>query len=81
MLRYGGWYTDLDTITFRPAPRLVNTLGRSGAFVGNGNLVLGPGGGFLAAVMRQADRKFTGKGWNSLGPVLVTETLVKVGFK
>ena len=39
LFRYGGWYTDLDTVTIRPTNHIENTVAISGDFVANGNLV------------------------------------------
>ena len=39
LFRYGGWYTDLDTVTIRPTNHMENTVAISGDFVANGNLV------------------------------------------
>ena len=74
-IRYGGWYTDTDTITVARTDHLDNVVASSGAFVANGNLIFSPANGFLEQMMIRAEQKFTGKGWNSLGPVLITETI------
>ena len=91
IIRYGGWYTDTDTVTVDRTDHLENVVASSGAFVANGNLVFSPGNGFLEQMMIRAEQKFTGKGWNSLGsltflfsrithliagPVLLTETIM-----
>ena len=65
--RYGGWYTDTDTITVGRTDHLENVVASSGAFVANGNMIFSPGNGFLEQMMVRAEHKFTGRGWNSLG--------------
>ena len=65
--RYGGWYSDLDTVTIASTSHLATTVAMSGDFVSNGNLVFPARHRFLRHLMVQAQNRFTGKGWNSLG--------------
>ena len=39
----------------------------AGDFVANGNMIFDSGHPFLYKLMTQAEKKFTGQGWNSLG--------------
>ena len=39
----------------------------AGDFVANGNMIFDSGHPFLYKLMAQAEKKFTGHGWNSLG--------------
>ena len=77
LFRYGGWYTDLDTVTIRPTNHLRNTVAISGDFVANGNLVFSKNYTFLWKLMIKANARYTGVGWNSLGPVLLTDVIRK----
>ena len=78
--RYGGWYTDLDTVTVRPTNHIENTVAISGDFVANGNLVFSRNYTFLWKLMIKANARYTGLGWNSLGPVLLTDTIRKLQY-
>ena len=95
LFRYGGWYTDLDTVTIRPTNHIENTVAISGDFVANGNLVFSKNykvrwrlflkiyelftylslKKFLWKLMIKANARYTGLGWNSLGPVLLTDVI------
>ena len=66
-VRYGGWYSDMDTITVAATDHLENVVASSGDFVANGNLMFNPHNGFLHKLMIQAEKRFTSVGWNSLG--------------
>merc|ERR1711915_956325 len=74
--RYGGWYSDMDTITVRKSDHLQNVVASSGDFVANGNLIFSPKNKFLHLLMKRSEKKFTGQGWNSIGPVLLTESIL-----
>jgi hypothetical protein len=37
-IRYGGWYSDMDSITVAKTDHLENVVASSGDFVANGNL-------------------------------------------
>jgi len=78
LYRYGGWYTDTDTVTIKDTTSLKNTVALSGPFAANGNLIFQKGYGFLKKIIQKADSIYTGKGWNSLGPYLLTETIRNV---
>ena len=67
IFRYGGWYSDMDTITVAKSDHLENVVASSGDFVANGNLIFSARNGFLRRLMIQAEKKYTGVGWNSLG--------------
>lgn len=77
LYRYGGWYSDLDTVTIAKSNHLKNTVALASDFVANGNLIFDSGHPFLNKLMAQAEKTFTGRGWNSLGPVLLTNTLIE----
>ena len=65
--RYGGWYSDMDTITVAKSDHLENVAASSGDFVANGNLIFSARNGFLRRLMIQAEKIYTSVGWNSLG--------------
>jgi len=77
LYRYGGWYTDLDTVTTAATKTLQRTVGIAGDFVANGNMIFPSQSRFLRRLMVRADQRYTGKGWNSLGPALLTETIIE----
>ena len=61
--RYGGWYTDTDTITVRETTEIQkNTVALSGLFVANGNLFFEKQNKFLKLLLIEADRRYTGIG-------------------
>ena len=61
--RYGGWYTDTDTITVRETTEIqTNTVALSGLFVANGNLFFQKQYEFLRLLLIQADKRYTGIG-------------------
>ena len=60
--RYGGWYTDTDTVTIRKTTHFENTAALSGLFVANGNLIFSRGSKFLKELLVRADLRYTGKG-------------------
>ena len=66
-VRYGGWYTEMDTITVAASDKLENVVASSGDFVANGNLIFSAGNGFLKLLLSRAEERYTGQGWNSLG--------------
>ena len=72
--RYGGQYSDLDTVTMRNTQYLENVLSVAGDFISNANLFFSPSHPFLLELMKEADKKFTGKGWNSLGCMKYNES-------
>ena len=65
--RYGGLYSDLDTVTLATTHYLDNVVARAGSFVSNAALVFRRGQPFLLRLMEEADRRFSGQGWNSVG--------------
>ena len=67
LTRYGGQYSDLDTVSLLKTSHLENIVSVSGDFISNANIILAPRHPFVMALMRAANQKFTGKGWNSLG--------------
>ena len=75
IFRYGGWYSDMDTITVAPTDALENVVASSGDFVANGNLIFDPGNGFLEKLLIRAEEKYTGQGWNSLGQYCSTKNI------
>ena len=60
--RYGGWYTDTDTVTIRKTTHFENTAALSGLFVANGNLIFSRGSKFLKELLVRAELRYTGKG-------------------
>ena len=63
LARYGGWYSDLDTVTVAASTQLANTVGDAGTgFVANGNLIFSAGHSFLASLLQRAEARFTGQG-------------------
>ena len=60
--RYGGWYTDTDTVTIKDNTRLRNTVALSGDFVANGNMFFQRGYQFLKKLITVANKMYTGKG-------------------
>ena len=61
--RYGGWYTDTDTVTVRETTKIQkNTVALSGPFVANGNLFFEKQNKFLKLLLIEADRRYTGIG-------------------
>ena len=92
--RYGGQYSDLDTVSLLRTSHLENVVSVSGDFISNANMILAPRHPLVLALMRAADKRFTGRGWNSLGwriiscitfslftlsgPVLLTDTLASL---
>ena len=92
--RYGGQYSDLDTVSLLRTSHLENVVSVSGDFISNANMILAPQHPLVLALMRAADKRFTGRGWNSLGwriiscitfslftlsgPVLLTDTLASL---
>ena len=72
--RYGGQYSDLDTVTMRNTQYLENVLSVAGDFISNANLFFSPSHPFLLELMKEADKKFTGSGWNSLGCMKYNES-------
>ena len=69
--RYGGQYSDLDTVSLLKTNYLENIVSVSGDFISNANMIFAPHHPFVLALMRAANKKFTGRGWNSLGQCLV----------
>ena len=57
----------MDTITVAKSDHLENVVASSGDFVANGNLIFNNRNGFLRRLMIQAEKIYTGVGWNSLG--------------
>ena len=55
-----------------------NTVAISGDFVANGNLLFSKNYNFLWKLMIKANARYTGVGWNSLGPVLLTDVIRKI---
>ena len=63
LARYGGWDSDLDTVTVAAPAQLANTVGDAGTgFVANGNLIFSAGHPFLASLLQRAEGRFTGQG-------------------
>lgn len=67
MFRYGGQYSDLDTVTLISSNYLENVVAWAGDFISNANLIFKPGHPFLWKLMKEANQRFNGKGWNSVG--------------
>ena len=62
-LRYGGWYTDTDTVTIRETTEVkTNTVALSDVYVTNANLFFQKQYEFLRLLMIEADRRYTGIG-------------------
>ena len=60
--RYGGWYSDMDTITVAASDHLENVVASSGDFVANGNLIFSAGNGFPDLLLARAEERYTGQG-------------------
>ena len=60
-------YSDLDTVTLATTHYLDNVVARAGSFVSNAQLLFRRGHPFLLQLMEEADQRFTGQGWNSVG--------------
>ena len=61
--RYGGWYTDTDTVTIRETTEVkTNTVALSDVYVTNANLFFQKQYEFLRLLMIEADRRYTGIG-------------------
>ena len=82
-IRYGGQYSDLDTVTVSPTGHLENVVGVSGDWVSNANMIFSPQHPLILQLMEAADKRFTGKGWNSIGDKIRTFDLrlVNIVFK
>ena len=78
IIRYGGLYSDLDTVTIASTVYLDNVVAWAGSFVSNAQLLFRRGHPFLLRLMEEADERFTGQGWNSVGPVMLTETIKRM---
>ena len=94
MFRYGGQYSDLDTVTLLSSNYLENVVAWAGDFISNANLIFKPGHPGLWKLMKEVNQRFNGKGWNSIGefgsrliiqlikypsgPVLLTDTIRKL---
>ena len=72
--RYGGWYSDLDTVTLANTDYLEeNIVGSAGSFVSNAHLIFTPHHPFLLELMKEANSRFNGQGWNSVGKLGMTD--------
>ena len=66
--RYGGWYSDLDTVTLANTDYLEeNIVSSAGSFVSNAHLIFTSHHPFLLELMKEANSRFNGQGWNSVG--------------
>ena len=79
-IRYGGQYSDLDTVTVAPSGHLDNVVGVSGDWVSNANMIFSPQHPLILQLMEAADKRFTGKGWNSIGDKIRTFDLKLVNI-
>ena len=78
LYRYGGWYNDLDIVTINKTNDIVdNIVAANGPFISNAVLMFEKKSEFLGSVMQKAAGAFDGRGWNSMGPPLLTKTLRK----
>ena len=72
----------MDTVTINQTNNIVgNTVAANGPFISNTVLMFAKGSKFLASVMRNVGAQFDGKGWNSMGPPLLTNTLRQCDIK
>ena len=60
-------YSDLDTVTLAKTDYLENSVASAGSFVSNAHLIFAPHHPFLLELMKEANSRFNGQGWNSVG--------------
>ena len=65
--RYGGQYSDLDTVSLLNTNYLENVVALAGDFISNANMIFTPENNLVWKMMTAANERFDGKGWNSIG--------------
>ena len=80
LYKYGGFYSDLDTIAVKSFEPLMNKSGagylhEGGASLGNGFLHFTKNHTFLAFLMSQIQLKYDPNSWGANGPILLKESL------
>jgi len=68
-------------VAVAPTSHLENVVGVSGDWVSNANMIFSPQHPLIHQLMEAADKRFTGKGWNSIGDEMIIFDLKLVNIK